>query len=334
VFSQADVRSVFVGAAFSLLLFDVGPNFVHVEALDLGEQLFERGGREGAGLVEHHDLLAKDHDRWNGADAKAAGELLLSLGVDLAEDDVRVFLGGFLIVRRELFAGAAPVGPKVDDEHAPLVQRLLKVFVRERLGRHGRDSSGDQMTRKVRLKCEGRAGPGRPGPAWPGRCTSQAISVLCDPFMGRLHDRFMHFLKDRFEGEGMQPREDGALVFVLDDDRGHEWGCLAVADEEDERVMFYSVLLEATPAELVAEMMLFTSMANYGMPVGCFELDLVDGEVRFRTALDLEGMELNEVMCTNLVESNLGTMGGYIEGIQAVMRGEKSAKEAISTIEG
>src|SRR4051794_27839317 len=66
------------------------PYLVHVELLDLVDQVLQRRLRKGAGLREDDDAVADGHDRRNGADVELRGQRLLVLGVDLAEGDVGV----------------------------------------------------------------------------------------------------------------------------------------------------------------------------------------------------------------------------------------------------
>lgn len=151
--------------------------------------------------------------------------------------------------------------------------------------------------------------------------------------MGRLLKAIKKFLEDDFEADGLEPPEDGAIVFRYDDGEDREWGCMAVADEESEQVMFYSVHLHEVPAAKREAVMRFVTRANYGMHVGNFELDLDDGEVRFKTSMDVEGIKLTPELCRNLVDLNLAVMGRYVDGLRQVIAGERSADAAVEEIE-
>lgn len=150
--------------------------------------------------------------------------------------------------------------------------------------------------------------------------------------MTSLFEAFQSFLQRHFEAE-IAPLEDGNLVFRMEDEEGHEWGCLGWVVEELGQVMFYSVLLETTPADRLDELMRFTTMANYNMQIGNFELDLDDGEVRFKTSIDVDEATLSDALFRNLVEVNLAMMSRYYTGLVAVLHGALTAREAISAIE-
>ena len=152
--------------------------------------------------------------------------------------------------------------------------------------------------------------------------------------MARIFDGIRSFLRTHFEAEDLErDGEDDMISFRLEDEGGNEWGCLALADEQSEQAIFYSVVLEPTPPEHRLEVMKFVTLANYGMQVGNFELDLEDGEVRFKTSIDVEKVDLTEGLLNNMVELNILMMGLYFDGLIAVMRGGMSAEEAIAEVE-
>lgn len=151
--------------------------------------------------------------------------------------------------------------------------------------------------------------------------------------MGRIFDGIQSFVKEHFDAEGLEPLGDDSLAFQLAVEDGREWGCLVLVDEETEQLMFYSVLLDSAKPERRDEVMRFVTLANYGLPVGNFELDLEDGEVRFKTSIDLEDVELTERLCRNVVELNIMLMDLYYDGAMAVINGESGAAEAVAAIE-
>lgn len=107
-------------ALLRLLLGDLLADLVHVEGLGLLHEVPERLLREHAGLVEQQDAVAEDHQRRDRADAEPRRELLLRLGVDLAEGGVREVLGDLLVDRAEGLARRAPARPEVEQHQAVL----------------------------------------------------------------------------------------------------------------------------------------------------------------------------------------------------------------------
>ena len=149
--------------------------------------------------------------------------------------------------------------------------------------------------------------------------------------MGRIYEAVKsYFDADEWSGEEV---DDGVLAFRFESEAGDQWGCLAVAVEDAEQFVFYSVRLEPMPAARRAEATELIMRANHGMQVGNFEMDLADGEIRFKTSIDVEGSELTAQLCRNMVDLNLMIMGVYFDGFTAVSKGDKSAADVIEELE-
>ena len=99
-------------------------------------------------------------------------------------------------------------------------------------------------------------------------------------------------------------------------------------------MVFYSICPTACPEEKRASMMEFLHRANYGLHMGNFEFDGSDGEIRFKTSVDVEGSELNTKLCRNAVYMNCLMMDRYLPGILGLMYGEMTVVEAIQKVDG
>ena len=149
--------------------------------------------------------------------------------------------------------------------------------------------------------------------------------------MGRITDAMKAYF--RSEGWKGQEPEEGVLVFRFEDELGHQWGCLAIAHEDAEQLAFYSVILTQVPEARRAEVTNFIMRTNYGMQVGNFEMDLDDGEIRFKTSVDVENAELTNALSDNLVSLNLMITGTYFDGLMSVITGEKRALEVVGVLD-
>jgi len=118
--------------------------------------------------------------------------------------------------------------------------------------------------------------------------------------------------------------------------KGRSGRLLCYADVEESKgwLIFYSYLPVNAPAEKMVVMAEFVTRANRGMRIGNFELDFEDGEIRYKTSIDIEGGELASKMIHNLLQANLSTMDRYFSGIMELIYSEKSPKELIQKIEG
>lgn len=109
--------------------------------------------------------------------------------------------------------------------------------------------------------------------------------------------------------------------------------CFAQAREDQYRFLFYSVCAVNTPEPRRAAMAEFITRANYGLIIGNFELDLSDGEVRFKTSIDVEGDELTPALIKQMVYANVLTFDKYLPGVMKVMYTDVSALDAVNEIE-
>jgi len=78
----------------------------------------------------------------------------------------------------------------------------------------------------------------------------------------------------------------------------------------------------------------YITRANYGLTFGNFEMDLSDGEVRYKMVLDADTMEsLPESVFMRAFYIPIHMLEKYGDGLLAVMFGMKSPEEAIDEAE-
>lgn len=113
-----------------------------------------------------------------------------------------------------------------------------------------------------------------------------------------------------------------------------QWTCYAQAREEQRQFVFYSVCPLKTPENKRLAITEFITRANYGMIMGNFEFDLDDGEIRYKTSIDVQEDNLSFALIKPIAYANVMTMDEYLPGIIAVIESEVEVKEAILRIEG
>lgn len=127
--------------------------------------------------------------------------------------------------------------------------------------------------------------------------------------------------------------EDGnTLQMSYQGDNGR-WTCYASPADESQRFMFYSVAPLDTPSNKISTMVEFLTKANYGLMIGNFEIDFNDGEIRYKTSIDVENDQLTTNLVKNLVYVNVETMDNYLPGIVGILNNQLSPDEAIAKIE-
>ena len=91
------------------------------------------------------------------------------------------------------------------------------------------------------------------------------------------------------------------------------------ADEDDEKMM--------------ASMAEFICRANYGLKNGNFELDMRDGEIRYKSFVDCEGITPTMEMVRNSIHCPAAMFDRYGAGIVDIIFGNSTAKDAIAKCE-
>lgn len=108
----------------------------------------------------------------------------------------------------------------------------------------------------------------------------------------------------------------------------------AIENEQQEQLSFYAVCPNRVPEESRGKIAEFITRANYGLKNGNFEMDYSDGEVRYKTFIDIEGGTLTPKMIENLLFANIATVDRYYPGIAKVLYADVSPEAAVEQIEG
>ncbi|MGB4860959.1 MAG: YbjN domain-containing protein [Tepidiformaceae bacterium] len=112
------------------------------------------------------------------------------------------------------------------------------------------------------------------------------------------------------------------------------WACFVVTRQKDSRCTVYSQAPWETPPDQRMEMAELIARINFGLPLGNFEMDFGDGEVRFKTSIDVSGAHLSPELFDNLFEPNIATMNMYLPALEAVRDGRMTPREAVEQVEG
>lgn len=96
------------------------------------------------------------------------------------------------------------------------------------------------------------------------------------------------------------------------------YGCIDMNVEEDQR----------------REMAEFFTRANFGLPIGNFEMDMNDGEIRYKVSVDCDHTTLSGQMIERSLDMPLIMFQRYGNEMLKVMFGMESAEEAIKIAEG
>ncbi|BAZ16702.1 hypothetical protein NIES4071_85800 [Calothrix sp. NIES-4071] len=111
------------------------------------------------------------------------------------------------------------------------------------------------------------------------------------------------------------------------------WTCYARARAEQQQFLFYSVCPVKAPSSKLLAIAEFLTRANSGLAIGNFELEFADGEISYKTSIDVEGDRLSSALIKNLVYANVRMMDEYMPSIMSIIYGNLSPEEAINQID-
>ncbi len=126
--------------------------------------------------------------------------------------------------------------------------------------------------------------------------------------------------------------KDGVFLCDCTAENG-SFRCIISCEDENEYLCIYvqsGIKIPENNRSAVSE---FIMRANYGMRIGCFEMDLSDGEFRFRVSLISYETELAETILRRSFFIAIATMDRYCAGLLRVVYGGVAPEDAINDVE-
>lgn len=149
--------------------------------------------------------------------------------------------------------------------------------------------------------------------------------------MGRILDVVGKFLS---EDDWPFSLMEGRTVYKTGfEGKNGQFTCYAQERPEQDQFVFYSIFPVRAPEEHMGEVAEFITRANYGMIIGNFELDYTDGEIRYKTSLDVEEMNEIEPLLRHLIYANVLTMDKYFPGLMRVIYAGINPADAVEEVE-
>jgi hypothetical protein len=112
-----------------------------------------------------------------------------------------------------------------------------------------------------------------------------------------------------------------------------EWICIVRVFPESERLLVYSILTENVPVERRPRIAELFVRINYGLVLGNFEMDWEDGEVRYKTSMDLESITPTATVVRNLIFSNFFSTDRYFDVIEEAIHTEQALVDLLAAAE-
>ncbi len=148
---------------------------------------------------------------------------------------------------------------------------------------------------------------------------------------GEIFEEMVNFFKED-EWPFYQIKGQPVLQMAFQGENG-KLTCYAKVREKQEQFVFYSVCPVNAPENKRMAIAEFITRANSGTIVGNFELDFADGEIRYKTSIDVEGDRLSSALINQMVYANVTMMDEYLPGIMSVIYSNVSPEDAIAQIE-
>lgn len=133
------------------------------------------------------------------------------------------------------------------------------------------------------------------------------------------------------EWQFTQVRGKNVLFFGISGKNGN-FQCIVDLIEEENKFIFLSVCGANTPSKKRQEMLELLNNLNYKLFFGSFEMNIEDGEIRFRTSISFNNIELNQKFIEELIMSNIITMDKSLPSIMGLMFGGISVEKAIELL--
>lgn len=150
--------------------------------------------------------------------------------------------------------------------------------------------------------------------------------------MGRLYDTLVMFLQ---EDEWKFTRLEGEDTIVLTFNCANAtYLCYAQARESQQQVVFYTIYPLRAPEEKRVQAAEFTARVNYGLVLGNLELDMNDGEVRYKTSADVGATPFTLPLLRSLMQINLSTADRYYPAFASMLYAGATPADAVASVEG
>ena len=124
--------------------------------------------------------------------------------------------------------------------------------------------------------------------------------------------------------------EESDLVRTgIEGDNGH-WQVMAIASDEDDAVLILSLFPQKCPAHRRAPCAELLTRINFGMMMGCFEMDYDSGKIHFKTTLPFVRGDLSAALLDNMVMLNLARMDRFLPVTMSVIYAGISPAQALA----
>lgn len=142
-------------------------------------------------------------------------------------------------------------------------------------------------------------------------------------------------VRDYLTADGWPHRElpDSAGIEVGYQGENGRWPVYVLTDDDVGLCIVYSMSPVQVPEDARAAVCEFLTRINYGLTVGGFEMDLADGEVRFRTSVAVGEAVVPVEIIHRLLHLNVLAMDRHLPGLLALVADASDVEGALGRID-
>jgi len=149
------------------------------------------------------------------------------------------------------------------------------------------------------------------------------VSSLLDVLVSTLEER----------GWSLLPVPGRSAVGGAVEGQNGRWSWVAWSLEDERRLVFYSVYPTVVPPDrrdAVAELL---TRVNYASALGNFEMDFDDGEVRYRTSIEVTDGFATPALLVSIAYANLAAADRFLPAFRQVLAATSSPAEALDAVD-
>jgi hypothetical protein len=149
--------------------------------------------------------------------------------------------------------------------------------------------------------------------------------------MNQILETVIAFLEEvdwAFERHGEQ-----SMLRLDFEGKNGQWLCYARERAAENQFIFYSICPVKVPPERRLSMAELLTRLNFMLMIGNFDMDFGDGEVRYKTSIDVEGSYLTAASVHQLLSANVLIMDEYLPTLLAVIYGGMEPVQAIDQLD-
>lgn len=150
--------------------------------------------------------------------------------------------------------------------------------------------------------------------------------------MGQLFETIVQFFRE--DNWQFQQLEGRPVLALQSQGKNGTFASFAEAHDKQDVFIFYTYCSVKAPEAKRLPVSILLTRANYQLMIGNWEFDFEDGEIRYKTSIDVEHDRLSVPLVRNMVLRNLSMVDRYTPAIMAVIYGNKQPLDALREVEG